>query len=55
MLIIEQLSDGSYRVDSDSGPRSIVVTLPWLNGLLRAMLEAGMVDRGQLARTPPRR
>jgi len=55
VVTIERISPGQYRVDSDAGPRSIIVTLPWLNGLLRAMLEAGMVDRGQLARTPPRR
>jgi len=55
VVTIERISPGQYRVDSDAGPRSIVVTLPWLNGLLRAMLETGMIQQGQHARTPPRR
>jgi len=55
MVTIDQISPGTYQVDSDNGPRCIVVSLDWLNQLLRALLDARMIEQGKFVRTPPRR
>ena len=55
MITITPIAVGLYRIDSVSGPRSIVVSLTWLNELLRALLDARMIEQGQRASTPPRR
>jgi len=53
MITITPIAGGLYRIDSVSGPRSIVVSLTWLNELLRALLDARMIEQGQRAKTPP--
>ena len=55
MITITPLSGGQYRIDSVSGPRSIVVSLTWLNELLRALLDARMIEQGQRAHDQQRR
>jgi len=53
MITITPIAVGQYRIDSVSGPRSIVVSLTWLNELLRALLDARMIEQGQRVKTPP--
>jgi len=53
MITITPIAVGLYRIDSVSGPRSIAVSLTWLNELLRALLDARMIEQGQRVKTPP--
>lgn len=54
MLTITARSDGTYSIDGDHGPQFLVVQLSWLNGLIRALVDAGMLEMGnQRLRRPP--
>ena len=55
MVTIERISGGRYRVDAADGPRSIVVSLAWLNGLLEALQREGMIEQSGQRLVPPRR
>jgi hypothetical protein len=54
MLTITPRSDGTYAIDGDRGPQFLVVQLSWLQGLIRALVDAGMLEMGgrQLTRPP---
>jgi len=55
MITITPIQGGQYRIDSVSGPRSIVVSLAWLNGLLKALQREGMIGQSGQRLVPPRR
>jgi len=55
MVTITPNQDGTFSVESTTGPLYVQVTLTWVNDLLRELQDKGMIQlNGQVASWPRR-